>query len=160
MVLDRGAVTRETSLERHRSSHLEAREILGEGTTTLASRELSQAGLRVRRDVCEQVVADEGDAGAVVDEQRIRHAVTRAMNRPQIASPGADGVAVYEDPIRRVLGAVAHDVGEEGLAVIDQLLWDAVYSEQGPRDRALGGDTLLIVDAPRGRRGECGDVCS
>ena len=105
----------------------------------------------------EQVVADEGDALALVDEQGVRGAVPGPRHDAQVAAAGADGRAVGQLDVGVVGVRRALDEVPESLVVDDHRLGHAVVAHERERVAAVRSGPLGVVAAVGGRAVERGD---
>ena len=113
--------------------------------------------LRVGRDPAEQVVADEGKALALVDEQRVGGAVPGPRDDAQVAAAGADDRAVGQLDVGVVGVRRALDEVPESLVVGDDCLGHAVVAHEREREAAVRGGPLGVAAAVGGRAVERGD---
>ena len=95
---DRRSVTRKQPLQRHRPGPPQTVQVVDARPRPARVRGLEDFG--VRRDLREQVVADERQPRFGVDEQRVRSAVPRCRHDAELAPAGPDAVAVRKPNVR------------------------------------------------------------
>ena len=137
--------------EWHRGRPPQALEVLDARPRAAAGRFERRVDLGVGGDPGQQMVTDERDPLALVDQQRVGRAVARTRHDAQVAAAGADRRAVGEHDVGVVGLRLGADEVPEVLGVGQHGVRHAVVAHQREREPPVGFTALVVLAAVGGR---------